>query len=108
MGDSLSKAIRLGSCRCELVSLMSFSVELLSCLVKNVNIIFRFDELKELFTNRKTQLEDSLALYQFFYDLDMEMAWIREHMTLANSEDLGTSLIGVQRLQKRHLVRTLH
>ena len=34
----------------------------------------------------------------------MEMAWIREHMTLATSEDLGTSLIGVQRLQKRHLV----
>ncbi|KAK2560477.1 Spectrin beta chain [Acropora cervicornis] len=67
------------------------------------NLLQRFDELKELFTNRKTQLEDSLALFQFFYDLDIEMAWIREHMTLAISEDLGTSLIGVQRLQKRHL-----
>ena len=61
--------------------------------------------MKDLFANRKTQLEDSLNLHQFFYDLEMEMAWIREHMTLANSEDLGTSLIGVQRLQKRHLVR---
>ncbi|XP_068689103.1 spectrin beta chain-like isoform X1 [Montipora foliosa] len=67
------------------------------------NLLHRFDELKELFANRKTQLEDSLNLHQFFYDLEMEMAWIREHMTLANSEDLGTSLIGVQRLQKRHL-----
>lgn len=66
---------------------------------------FRFDDLKELFANRQSQLEDSLGLHQFFYDLEMEMAWIREHMTLATSEDLGTSLIGVQRLQKRHLVR---
>ena len=66
---------------------------------------FRFDELKELFSNRQSQLEDSLGLHQFFYDLEMEMAWIREHMTVATSEDLGTSLIGVQRLQKRHLVK---
>lgn len=65
---------------------------------------FRFDELKELSSNRQSQLEDSLGLHQFFYDIEMEMAWIREHMTLATSEDLGTSLIGVQRLQKRHLV----
>lgn len=69
-----------------------------------VGFIFRFDELKELSSNRQSQLEDSLGLHQFFYDIEMEMAWIREHMTLATSEDLGTSLIGVQRLQKRHLV----
>ena len=65
---------------------------------------FRFDELKELSSNRQSQLEDSLGLHQFFYEIEMEMAWIREHMTLATSEDLGTSLIGVKRLQKRHLV----
>lgn len=69
-----------------------------------MGFIFRFDELKELSSNRQSQLEDSLGLHQFFYDIEMEMAWIREHMTLATSEDLGTSLIGVQRLQKRHLV----
>lgn len=69
-----------------------------------LGFIFRFDELKELSSNRQSQLEDSLGLHQFFYDIEMEMAWIREHMTLATSEDLGTSLIGVQRLQKRHLV----
>ncbi|KAJ7373044.1 hypothetical protein OS493_014188 [Desmophyllum pertusum] len=67
------------------------------------NMLQRFDELKELSSNRQSQLEDSLGLHQFFYDIEMEMAWIREHMTLATSEDLGTSLIGVQRLQKRHL-----
>lgn len=67
--------------------------------------VFRFDDLKELSSNRQSQLEDSLGLHQFFYDIEMEMAWIREHMTLATSEDLGTSLIGVQRLQKRHLVK---
>ena len=66
--------------------------------------VLRFDELKELSSNRQSQLEDSLGLHQFFYDIEMEMAWIREHMTLATSEDLGTSLIGVQRLQRRHLV----
>ena len=67
--------------------------------------LHRFDELKELSSNRQSQLEDSLGLHQFFYDIEMEMAWIREHMTMATSEDLGTSLIGVQRLRKRHLVR---
>ena len=67
--------------------------------------LHRFDELKELSSNRQSQLEDSLGLHQFFYDIEMEMAWIREHMTMATSEDLGTSLIGVQRLQKRHLVK---
>jgi len=66
--------------------------------------VFRFDELKELSSNRQSQLEDSLGLHQFFYEIEMEMAWIREHMILATSEDLGTSLIGVKRLQKRHLV----
>ena len=64
----------------------------------------RFDELRELSSTRHSQLEDSLGLQQFFYDMEMEMAWIREHMTVATSEDLGTSLIGVQRLQKRHQV----
>ena len=67
--------------------------------------LLRFDELKELSSNRQSQLEDSLGLHQFFYDIEMEMAWIREHMTMATSEDLGTSLIGVQRLRKRHLVK---
>lgn len=67
--------------------------------------LHRFDELKELSSNRQSQLEDSLGLHQFFYDIEMEMAWIREHMTMATSEDLGTSLIGVQRLRKRHLVK---
>lgn len=73
-------------------------------IISTMGFLFRFDELKELSSNRQSQLEDSLGLHQFFYDIEMEMAWIREHMTLATSEDLGTSLIGVQRLQKRHLV----
>lgn len=33
----------------------------------------------------------------------MEMAWVREHEQLATSGDLGSNLVSVQRLQKRHL-----
>ena len=66
------------------------------------NVCRRYDELVNLANGRRSQLEDSLGLNQFFYDVDIEMSWIREHVGLASSGDLGTSLTAVHRLSKRH------
>lgn len=66
------------------------------------DICYRYDELVNLANGRRTQLEDSLGLNQFFYDVNIEMSWIKERIGLASSGDMGTSLTAVNRLLKRH------
>ena len=53
---------------------------------------------------RRTQLEDSLKLQQFYHDIADELHWIKEHKSLINSEDVGQSLQEVQNLSKKHQV----
>lgn len=62
----------------------------------------RYDELVNLGNGRRIKLEHSLVFNQFCYDLDVEMSWIKEHVGLASSDDVGTSLADVKRLMKRH------
>ncbi|EDO49575.1 predicted protein [Nematostella vectensis] len=67
------------------------------------NLQSRYRSLLCLTDKRRSVLEDAFALHQFIYDIEVEMTWVREHLQQASSGDLGTSLISVQRLQKRHL-----
>ncbi len=53
---------------------------------------------------RHQQLEDSLKLHQFNHDVEDELAWVREREPLASSSSLGSTLTGVQSLQKKHQV----
>ena len=41
-------------------------------------------------------------MYQFFRDVDDELAWIRDKRPVAESTDLGSSLVAVQNLMKKH------
>lgn len=70
-------------------------------------ILNRFSELEEPMATRRTQLEDSLKLYQFLRDAEVEAAWIKELKPQAASSDYGNSFEAVQNLQKKHNVRTL-
>ena len=55
---------------------------------------------------RRTQLEDSLKMYQFLRDAEVEAAWIKEYKPQAASSDYGNSFEAVQNLQKKHNVST--
>ena len=53
---------------------------------------------------RKQQLEGSLQLHKYCRDVEDELQWIKERRPLADSNDYGKSLRGVQNLQKKHQV----
>ena len=78
------------------------------CIIQPKTIIscdvFRFSDLEEPMATRRTQLEDSLKLYQFLRDAEVEAAWIKEHKPQAASSDYGNSFEAVQNLQKKHNV----
>jgi spectrin beta len=51
---------------------------------------------------RKSRLNDSLKLQQFYRDVEEEEAWIREKEQIASSTDHGKDLVGVLHLLKKH------
>ncbi|XP_040070142.1 spectrin beta chain, non-erythrocytic 1 [Ixodes scapularis] len=62
----------------------------------------RFGRLREPAEERRRQLEESLKLHQFNFDVDTEKQWITEHLPAASSLDLGQNLIDAQNLFKKH------
>ena len=66
--------------------------------------IFSLSSLEEPCEERKSQLQESLKLQQFFRDGEDEMHWIKEHKPLATSEDVGKSLQEAKNLTKKHQV----
>lgn len=67
-------------------------------------IIFRFGKLKPAVEERKNKLQDSLHFYQFKFDVDEEVQWIKEKLPAAASADYGKSLVDAQNFQKKHQV----
>ena len=65
-------------------------------------IIKKYQSLHEPVQIRRDNLEDALLLYQFLRDVADELSWIHEKHPTASSTDLGTSLLSVQSLQKKH------
>lgn len=62
----------------------------------------RYHSLQEPIQIRRDNLEDAKLLHQFAKDVEDEMHWLSEKELLATSNDLGSSLMTVQRLQKKH------
>jgi spectrin beta len=62
----------------------------------------RFQGLSTLVAERRSQLDASHKVHQFFRDVEDENQWIREHIIVAASPDVGSSLTSVQNLQKKH------
>ncbi|KAK9409730.1 spectrin beta chain non-erythrocytic 5-like [Crotalus adamanteus] len=61
----------------------------------------RFDSLQKPLAERGHLLEASVELFQFYHYHDMEMKWINERMSIANSTIQGKSLNGVQSLLQK-------
>ncbi|SPP87212.1 spectrin beta chain, non-erythrocytic 5 isoform X2 [Drosophila guanche] len=64
--------------------------------------IKRYNTLHEPIAIRRENLEDSLSLQQFLRDAEDELQWLAEKQLIAGSQDLGSSLLAVQGLQKKH------
>ncbi|KAH8300440.1 hypothetical protein KR018_005664 [Drosophila ironensis] len=64
--------------------------------------IKRYNTLHEPLGIRRENLEDSFSLQQFLRDAEDELQWLAEKQLVAGSQDLGTSLLAVQGLQKKH------
>ncbi|XP_061172689.1 spectrin beta chain, non-erythrocytic 5-like [Saccostrea echinata] len=62
----------------------------------------RFGKLKPAVEKRKNKLQDSLHFFQFKFDVDEEVQWIKEKLPAAASTDYGKSLVDAQNLQKKH------
>ncbi|NXP72171.1 SPTN5 protein, partial [Ramphastos sulfuratus] len=62
----------------------------------------RYKRLRDPLQERRGSLEASRLQYQFFRDVDEELAWVREKLPMASSRDYGQSLATVQSLQEKH------
>ncbi|XP_077140491.1 spectrin alpha chain, non-erythrocytic 1 isoform X4 [Ranitomeya variabilis] len=62
----------------------------------------RFQRIKSMASARRSRLNESHRLHQFFRDLDDEESWIKEKKLLVGSDDYGRDLTGVQNLRKKH------
>lgn len=51
---------------------------------------------------RKEALDESLRFHKFGFELEAELSWIREHLPLVDSTELGTNLHQAQTLHKKH------
>jgi len=49
-------------------------------------------------------LEQALSLYQFKFDVDVELQWIKEKLPTVSSQHIGDSLTEVTNLHKKHEV----
>ena len=73
-------------------------------LIYLICLLFRFEKLKPAVEKRKHKLQDSLHFFQFKFDVDEEVQWIKEKLPAAASTDYGKSLVDAQNLQKKHQV----
>lgn len=78
---------------------LTVSIDLL-----DMSFVFRFEKLKPAVEKRKHKLQDSLHFFQFKFDVDEEVQWIKEKLPAAASTDYGKSLVDAQNLQKKHQV----
>ncbi|XP_027498276.1 spectrin beta chain, non-erythrocytic 5 [Corapipo altera] len=65
-------------------------------------LVQRYKRLRDPLQERRGNLEASRLQYQFFRDVDEELAWVHEKLPLASSRDYGQSLATVQSLQEKH------
>ncbi|NXF34969.1 SPTN5 protein, partial [Nyctibius bracteatus] len=65
-------------------------------------LVQRYKSLQDPLQERRGILEASRLQYQFFRDVDEELAWVHEKLTMASSRDYGQSLATVQSLQEKH------
>ncbi|XP_074140888.1 spectrin beta chain, non-erythrocytic 5, partial [Sminthopsis crassicaudata] len=65
-------------------------------------LLQRYTDLREPLQERQAALEAKSLLYQFFQDVEDELAWIQEKLPLATAQDYGQTLKAIQQLQEKH------
>ncbi|NWZ04188.1 SPTN5 protein, partial [Agelaius phoeniceus] len=65
-------------------------------------LVQRYKRLHDPLQERRGSLQASRLQYQFFRDVDEELAWVREKLPMASSKDYGQSLVTIQSLQEKH------
>ncbi|XP_044521048.1 spectrin beta chain, non-erythrocytic 5 [Gracilinanus agilis] len=65
-------------------------------------LLERYTNLREPLRERRGALESKSLLYQFFQDVEDELAWIQEKLPLASTQDHGQTLNAIQQLQEKH------
>ncbi|NWT70613.1 SPTN5 protein, partial [Prunella himalayana] len=65
-------------------------------------LVQRYKRLRDPLQERRGSLEASRLQYQFFRDVDEELAWVRDKLPMASSKDYGQSLVTIQSLQEKH------
>ena len=63
-----------------------------------------YEELKKLSADRRSKLDESRKLHQFYWDMADEEGWIKEKEQLMSSPDLGHDLTSVNLLVNKHKV----
>jgi spectrin alpha len=66
------------------------------------DLINHWDSLKQATDDRTKKLDESLTYHNWASNLDEENAWIKERLHIMNNPDIGTTLVAVQGLQKKH------
>nr|XP_055027307.1 spectrin beta chain, non-erythrocytic 5 [Misgurnus anguillicaudatus] len=66
-------------------------------------VVNRYNGLAEPLQARRETLESWQLLFQFYRDLEDELAWIQDKLQTTATKDLGTSLQSTQTTFKKHL-----
>ncbi|KAF7704200.1 hypothetical protein HF521_021272 [Silurus meridionalis] len=61
-----------------------------------------FKSLGKPLNQRRNQLEEDVALYSFYHDVDLELSWIAEHDPVADTSSYTKSLVGAINLLQKH------
>lgn len=64
----------------------------------------RYAALLDLSAERRNRLEESRRLWQFFWDMAEEEAWIKEKEQILSSGDIGRDLTSINLLLNKHRV----
>lgn len=66
------------------------------------DLVSHWESLKEATDERTKKLDEALTYHNWASNLDEETAWIKERLHIINNPDIGTTLVAVQGLQKKH------
>lgn len=66
------------------------------------DLLGHWEALKSATDERTKKLDESLTYHSWAATLDEENAWMKERLHIMNNPDIGTTLVAVQALQKKH------
>lgn len=69
---------------------------------KREKIEQKFAQIVQPLEERKKELQEQKRVFQFLRDCDDELLWIEEKMRMAQSPDVGSSLVQVNMLQRKN------